>query len=277
MFHLEEAVNQWRRTLLRSGHLTPEAADELECHLRECISELSSHMLTEEEAFLVSGFRLGDPNILANEFRKNRKPGKNMLPAASPGPELAQQPHEPAALSRRFTASMFDVCILVLLEMLAIGLANSLQPAWAVLGVVSLKLLLAAYLIGMTCRYGGTLGKQLTGIRICSLDGSAITLSQGFLRSTPFLVLTLFQLVFYTQYIAGVFVVGTSQSYLWFWLLVLAGGSGWLLLSVVMLIKSQSGQAIHDATAGTLVVEASDFPSESATGRLHSSDAPLLA
>jgi len=70
MFSLDEAIAQWRAGLSRSEALRNEDAAELEAHLREQVAQLSDAGLTEEEAFRVAAFRMGDTGRLACEFGK---------------------------------------------------------------------------------------------------------------------------------------------------------------------------------------------------------------
>ena len=71
MFQLEQAIKDWKADFSSDGTMTPEAVDELECHLRDSIEILSgSAKLSEEEAFLVAQNRLGIPQKIGNEFAK---------------------------------------------------------------------------------------------------------------------------------------------------------------------------------------------------------------
>jgi hypothetical protein len=63
-FDLEQSIAAWR------AHLPPADAGELESHLRDGIARFSSLGLTEEESFLLSARRLGDPSALAMELAK---------------------------------------------------------------------------------------------------------------------------------------------------------------------------------------------------------------
>jgi hypothetical protein len=68
MFDLNEAIANWRRRLQSSPDVPPGDAEELEDHLRAGIADLRGRGLDEEEAFLISARRLGDPEALAGEL-----------------------------------------------------------------------------------------------------------------------------------------------------------------------------------------------------------------
>lgn len=68
MFDLNEAIANWRRRLESSPDVQPGDAEELEDHLRQGIADLRGRGLDEEEAFLISARRLGDPEVLAGEL-----------------------------------------------------------------------------------------------------------------------------------------------------------------------------------------------------------------
>lgn len=66
----EDYIAEWRSYHLNSSHVSNSDIVELEDHLREEISSLVQHGLSEEEAFLVAVKRLGSPPSLSDEFRK---------------------------------------------------------------------------------------------------------------------------------------------------------------------------------------------------------------
>ncbi|HUR28632.1 MAG TPA: hypothetical protein VM509_10625 [Planctomycetota bacterium] len=76
MFDLEAEIQRWKRTLLESGSLRAEDADELEDHLREEHGRLraaessATPLLSDEECFVIATHRLGQPDRLAREFAK---------------------------------------------------------------------------------------------------------------------------------------------------------------------------------------------------------------
>lgn len=70
MFDLEENITSWCDYLRSSGKLKEEDVLELETHLREQIDDLREQGLNEEEAFLISVKRLGNINMVSEEFSK---------------------------------------------------------------------------------------------------------------------------------------------------------------------------------------------------------------
>lgn len=70
MFDLELNINSWCDFLRSSGKLDEGDVIELENHLREQIDELIENGLSEDEAFLISVKRLGNVNMISEEYSK---------------------------------------------------------------------------------------------------------------------------------------------------------------------------------------------------------------
>lgn len=70
MFDLNEQIKIWRKNLNVSQSFETVDIEELENHLREEIERLSLSGLSEQEAFLVAGHRLGQIDSLSEEFAK---------------------------------------------------------------------------------------------------------------------------------------------------------------------------------------------------------------
>lgn len=70
MFDLELNISSWCDYLRSSGKLSEDDVLELENHLREQIDELTESGLDEEEAFLISVKRLGNVNLISEEYSK---------------------------------------------------------------------------------------------------------------------------------------------------------------------------------------------------------------
>ncbi|MBN2590493.1 MAG: hypothetical protein JXA96_11580 [Sedimentisphaerales bacterium] len=70
MFNLDEKIIKWRDSLRKSKSLETKDIDELEGHLRDEINELSGSKLSEQEVFLIATRRLGQTDILADEYAK---------------------------------------------------------------------------------------------------------------------------------------------------------------------------------------------------------------
>lgn len=71
MFELEDEITRWKQDIVSDGVVSSEEASELESHLRESVASLSEKGLTAQEAFIVSGSRLGHPLALQKEYAKN--------------------------------------------------------------------------------------------------------------------------------------------------------------------------------------------------------------
>ncbi len=70
MFDLERNIGSWCDHLRLSGKLDEVDVIELENHLREQIDELIENGLSEDEAFLISVKRLGNVNMISEEYSK---------------------------------------------------------------------------------------------------------------------------------------------------------------------------------------------------------------
>jgi len=70
MFDLNEKISKWHSNLAQSQTFEKVDIDELETHLREEIESLKCLKLSDEEAFLVATYRLGDTARLSDEYAK---------------------------------------------------------------------------------------------------------------------------------------------------------------------------------------------------------------
>ena len=75
MFILNEQIGKWRESLAQSQTLGTADIDELESHLRQEIESLQRLNLSDEEAFLIAGHRLGSTASLTGEFAKVNRAG----------------------------------------------------------------------------------------------------------------------------------------------------------------------------------------------------------
>jgi hypothetical protein len=69
-FDLKAALEDWRKQLEMQPGLTPDNRRELETHLRDSVTALQQRGLTEEESIILASRRVGQPQILAEEFAK---------------------------------------------------------------------------------------------------------------------------------------------------------------------------------------------------------------
>jgi Sec-independent protein translocase protein (TatC) len=70
MFNLEQSIAAWRRQMLAAGIKTPAPLEELEIHLREEIERQTKSGLSETEAFTTAIQKIGQAQMLQNEFNK---------------------------------------------------------------------------------------------------------------------------------------------------------------------------------------------------------------
>jgi hypothetical protein len=74
MFDLEKSILEWRQQMLAAGIKTPVPLEELEIHLREEIDQQMKSGLSEQEIFNSAVQKIGQANMIQNEFQK-RTPG----------------------------------------------------------------------------------------------------------------------------------------------------------------------------------------------------------
>ncbi|WP_346777530.1 permease prefix domain 1-containing protein [Rhodococcus sp. HNM0563] len=94
---LESQIAQWRGYV--SGHrvIAPSDVDELEEHLREQVSDLSTAGLTSSEAFLVAVGRMGSVDDISREFARehsDRLWKQLVLVSADPDGGARRRPRE---------------------------------------------------------------------------------------------------------------------------------------------------------------------------------------
>lgn len=70
MFNLGESINAWKCELNKKNILSQDDLEELEAHLMDEITLLKEKDLSEEEAFLVAKNRLGEDNLIQDEYEK---------------------------------------------------------------------------------------------------------------------------------------------------------------------------------------------------------------
>jgi len=70
MLRLDDHIERWRADLLRHPSIAPDAADELEDHLRSLIARRTDQGQAEQDAFEGAAAELGAPRALAREFTR---------------------------------------------------------------------------------------------------------------------------------------------------------------------------------------------------------------
>jgi len=72
MFDLEKAIKDWKREFFRQDIFEEALIADLELQLRDSFEELKAGFPDESEAFRAAVSRMGDPETIAAEYRKNR-------------------------------------------------------------------------------------------------------------------------------------------------------------------------------------------------------------
>jgi hypothetical protein len=71
MFNLDTAIAEWRQQMLDAGIKASVTLEELESHLREEVEQQVRSDMDAEWAFEIAMLRIGRPNVLKDEFKKN--------------------------------------------------------------------------------------------------------------------------------------------------------------------------------------------------------------
>ena len=161
-----------------------------------------------------------------------------------------------AGFWKRFGASLVDgfVLFLVLFPVQLILLVST-PLSTALVGAIILSIFFPVYAIFFHYRYGATIGKMITNIKVTLPNGSPIGIKEAFLRSSVELGLS----------IVGMFVelseisTGDAEQYLssvWHEAVEIIGWL-WFWSEVVVLLFNERRRAIHDFIAGTVVVHKS--------------------
>jgi len=111
------------------------------------------------------------------------------------------------------------------------------------------------YTVLMHARYGQTLGKMATRVKVLDLSEERIpTLRQAFLRDAGYVILDGASLVYlFTLVVSGRYSFGAELTDAPGRLLAFAG-LGWFLLELVTMATNRKRRALHDYIAGTVVV-----------------------
>ena len=158
-----------------------------------------------------------------------------------------------AGFWKRFGASLVDSFVLFPFGMIFIVLA-SLSISSAIVVTVVSSSFFAAYTIFLHYRYGATVGKMVTDIKVTLPNGSPIGIKEAFLRSCVELGLSIMTMFAELSAISNAaaeqyrFLVPAWHEtveniyWIWFW------------SEVVVLLFNERKRAIHDFIAGTVVI-----------------------
>ena len=169
-----------------------------------------------------------------------------------------------AGFWKRFGALLVDGLVLIPVGMIFILIEG--KSIWsAIVATVASTVFYAAYTIYFHYRYGATLGKMATGIKVTHPDGSPIGIKEAFLRSSVEFGLSIAEMVARLIAISN----ADAEQYLSDWvgreeylLALTPAWHGaveaifwiWTWSEVVFLLFNERKRALHDIIAGTVVI-----------------------
>ena len=164
----------------------------------------------------------------------------------------------------RLGAGIVDAIITIPIGLIFIWLGGfSIQLA--ILGLIISSLFYPAYNIYFHGKYGQTIGKMVTGIKVVKVSGSDITFKEAFLRNSVDILFSLLWIVARvialnkiseTDYLQSSIsqklniLLDSTPSYL-VWVSTVS--EIWIWSEVVVLLFNKKKRAIHDYIAGTVV------------------------
>jgi uncharacterized RDD family membrane protein YckC len=171
-----------------------------------------------------------------------------------------------AAWWRRFVACLIDFVVLLPL-IIPLARAMTKTPHLYAILLVPVSAIYCLYFVICHGLWGRTLGKRLTGIRVASLDGRAITWRQAFIRHVVEITCVILSWVA----LVPVFLSMPAEGYpalsskeqlemirsLWpkWYRIVDEFNTIWVWSEVVVILFNERRRALHDFIAGTIVVQ----------------------
>ena len=157
---------------------------------------------------------------------------------------------------RRFWAGFVDGLIFMPVALLDMFFAApERSPAVIIIwGMISYSMYWL-YSVVLHARYGQTLGKMATGVKVLDVSEEQIpTLRHAFIRDSGYIVLNTFSLAYLIYLVAaGQYVRGAEVSNIPGQILGWAA-FGWFLLEIISMATNPKRRAFHDFIAGTVVV-----------------------
>ncbi|MFO1526685.1 MAG: RDD family protein [Turneriella sp.] len=166
----------------------------------------------------------------------------------------------------RILAALVDAAILVPISEMCLRLIPAKTGDIFVSGILIYTILYESYAIVLNWKLGGTFGKLLLGLKINSVTGGAITLSQSFRRSSVDLMLQLIHIAELYILIKGGNIeavpnvsMHSMRSALYdhknvFTDVMVYLEIGWLLSEFITMQFNSQKRALHDFIAGTIVL-----------------------
>ena len=156
---------------------------------------------------------------------------------------------------RRVVAGLLDALILTPL-FVSEAVIYSATGGSAAFAITSLggSAVFFAYSIILHAKYGQTLGKRITGVRVLDVSGRSITGRQAILRDVPNIALTLVSFVLHVPLLLGGGVPFEGDSTTVTERVDIALTFAWMVLEAGTMLTNPKRRAIHDYLAGTIVV-----------------------
>ena len=193
-------------------------------------------------------------------MRENRQPSYVNAPVDEPTSDLKY-----GGFWRRLGAILIDALVFIPVILAYNGIAH-ISCGWTLCGQIGMAIIGTAYTVGCHAKFGRTLGKLATGLRVVRPDGSAIGWKHAWLRSSVdigFSVLAMVALAMALQAIPDEQFSGVGWQARWGNIEAhkqtqLAWVDGvqmvWFWSEVVVMLFNRKRRALHDYIAGTVVI-----------------------
>ena len=138
-----------------------------------------------------------------------------------------------------------------------INTATKTSPILAAGWFIISTLLFDIYSVAMHARYGQTLGKMVTGVKVLDLTGGKLSFRQALLRDSVPIILSVLAIVDgLPSVLVGLDPYHNGQ-FTWLLLLQLWGSFIWFAAELITMLFSSKRRAIHDFLAHSVVVRLS--------------------
>jgi len=136
--------------------------------------------------------------------------------------------------------------------------------AWSII----YPLLVVTYSVVMHGKYGQTLGKMATKVKVVDISESPLSMSQALRRdSIPIILILLGTAIDGPKILSGSSIIyggsfhpGTPFYVVLFYFIVGVGCIGWSLSEIVTMLFSRKRRALHDFIARSVVIRCADHP-----------------
>jgi uncharacterized RDD family membrane protein YckC len=157
---------------------------------------------------------------------------------------------------RRIGASIIDILVLVPLAFLDIYICSVFENKFVILlWLFTMSSLILFYTVFLHYKYGQTLGKMATGIKVVDLNESIdITLKQSILRSITYILIETSGLIYFSilTLTSDESIINMIESFDHFGQII---SFVLILLEIIVLFSNKKRMAFHDYIAKTVVVK----------------------